>query len=88
MIPNNSIDTPPKTDVGIVAIIAIVLPENDKSIAIMAAPSITNTLYTRVIANTPMFSPYVVFGGPPISALINVPIPSPSNERCNPGLSR
>ena len=65
--------------------IAITFPKNEIMIAITAAPKMTYTLYTRVIANTPIFSPYVVFGGPPINALINVPNPSPNKERCKPG---
>ncbi len=36
-------------------------------IANTAEPMNKDTLYALVIASTPMFSPYVVFGGPPIS---------------------
>ena len=56
-------------------------------IANTAEPMNKYTLYALVIASTPMFSPYVVFGGPPISDAINVATPSPKIERCKPGFS-
>ena len=48
-------------------------------IANTAEPMNKYTLYALVIASTPMFSPYVVFGGPPISDAINVATPSPED---------
>ncbi len=81
MIPNSKIDTPPSTGGGIVPTKAISFPEKDSKAANTAAPPITHTLKTRVKTSTPIFSPYVVFGGPPIRDEISVPKPSPSNER-------
>ena len=59
--------------------------QNDSTNAMTAAPPITHTLYTFVIAITPMFSPYVVFGGPPHTAAHAVARPSPTSVRCKPG---
>ena len=39
------------------------------------------------MAKTPIFSPYVVFGGPPKQAAIIVAIPSPNIDRSKPGSS-
>jgi hypothetical protein len=57
-------------------------------IAITAAPPITQTLYTLVIAITPIFSPYVVLGGAPNKPATEVATPSPSMERCRPVLGK
>src|SRR5699024_3244468 len=70
---------------GIDWITADNLPENDKIIAKMAAAPMTNVEYTRVIANTPMFSPYVVFGVEPKKLDIIVDTPLPINDRSSPG---
>ena len=37
------------------------------------------------MASTAVFSPYVVFAGPPSKALAMVATPSPRTVRCNPG---
>ena len=50
-----------------------------------AAPPITYTLYTFVIAITPIFSPYVVVGTDPIKPEIIVEKLSANKERCKPG---
>src|SRR5690606_7895316 len=65
IIPNNSKEIPPITGSGIEDLRAANLPQKDKRIAITAAPPITQVEYTRVMARTPMFSPYVVFGVEP-----------------------
>ncbi|MNJ52242.1 hypothetical protein D3C77_475670 [compost metagenome] len=83
--PNSRRDTPPITGVGIYAIIAENLPENESRIAKIAAPPMTKIEYTRVSAMTPMFSPYVVFGVDPTKPDSTVDIPLPSRERCRPG---
>ncbi len=45
----------------------------------------THTLKQRVIASTPIFSPYVVFGVAPKKPDKMFARPSPSKERCKPG---
>ena len=45
------------TGTGTLRISAVSLPVKETTIAIIAAPPITQTLKTRVIAMTPMFSP-------------------------------
>ena len=85
MIPNNKILTPPITGTGIAWIKAAILPIKEKIIAKTAAPPITYTLNTRVMAKTPIFSPYVVFGVAPKKPERMLAIPSPNNERSSPG---
>ena len=85
IIPNSKIDTPPITGDGIVEIRAENLPTKLKISANTAAPPNTNTEKIRVIASTPMFSPYVVLGGPPKSDANIIAVPSAKIERCNPG---
>ena len=65
--------------------IAVNLPKKAKHIAIIAASPITQTDATFVIPTTEVFSPYVVFAGPPSIPATNVAIPSPSNVLSNPG---
>ena len=85
MIPNKRMDTPPITGTGIAWIRAATLPTKEIIIARTAAPPITHTLKQRVIASTPMFSPYVVFGVAPKKPDKIFARPSPSKERCKPG---
>ena len=64
---------------------AVNFPINPNKIAITAAPPTTYTEATRVIATTPVFSPYVVFAGPPSAAETNVANPSPKSVLSRPG---
>ena len=48
---------PPITATGMVEIADETFPMQEKTIASKAAPRITQTEYTRVIAMTPIFSP-------------------------------
>ena len=76
--PYSSKETPPNTGSGIVEIIAVNLPRKPKHIAIIAANTITQTDAILVIPTTDVFSPYVVFAGPPSIPATKVAIPSPS----------
>ena len=51
----------------------------------MAANPITQTEAIFVIPTTEVFSPYVVFAGPPSNPATIVAIPSPSKVLSNPG---
>ena len=55
------------------------------NIAIIAANPITHTDATLVIPTTLVFSPYVVFAGPPNNPATVVANPSPSYVFSNPG---
>ena len=55
--PNNKMQTPPITGVGIPWITAAIFPMKENRMAKMAAPPMTQVLYTPVMAMTPMFSP-------------------------------
>ena len=57
MIPKSRMQMPPMTWVGMVRMSAPTGGKKDITIAITAAPPITQTLNTRVMAMTPMFSP-------------------------------
>ena len=83
--PYNSIDTPPSTADGIDDIIAVSSPKNPNIIAIKAASPKTQTEATFVIPTTDVFSPYVVFAGPPIIPAANVARPSPIKVLSSPG---
>ena len=83
--PYRSNETPPRTAFGIVDTNAVNLLKNPKTIAVIAAKPITHTDATFVIPTTEVFSPYVVFAGPPINPAKNVAIPSPNNVLSNPG---
>ena len=62
---------------------------NAMHIEITAAPAITDTLYIPVTAITPIFSPYVVVGTPPINPDSIVEKLSANILLCSPGsLSR
>ena len=50
-----------------------------------AAPPMTHVEKTRVMARTPMFSPYVVFGVEPKKPEMIVERPLPKIERSRPG---
>ena len=63
--------------VGIVEIIAENLGMNESTIANTAAILITIGSYTFDNSYTPVFSPYVVFAGPPINPESDVASPSP-----------
>src|SRR5699024_372556 len=78
-------EIPPITGEGIEEISAANLPQNDKHIAMTAAMPMIHVEYTRVIASTPMFSPYVVFGVEPTKLDKIVEIPFPNRERSSPG---
>ena len=60
-------------------------PKNPKHIAKIAAKPITQTEATLVIPTTDVFSPYVVFAGPPNNPATKVAIPSPKRVLSNPG---
>ena len=64
---------------------AATLPTKEIIMANIAAPPITHTLKHRVIASTPMFSPYVVFGVAPKKPERMFAKPSPNKERSKPG---
>ena len=83
--PYSSNDTPPSTGLGIVETIAVNFPKKPNTIAIIAARPITHTEAIFVIPTTEVFSPYVVFAGPPIAPAINVAKPSPRRVLSNPG---
>src|SRR5699024_2765117 len=85
IIPNNSNEMPPITAGGMDDIIAANLPTNDRTIAITAAKPIIQVEYTLVIANTPIFSPYVVFGVEPNKLESIVETPFPASDRSRPG---
>src|SRR5699024_4605692 len=85
MIPNNSKEMPPITGEGMDEMSAANFPKKDKMIAMAAAIPIIHVEYTLVIASTPMFSPYVVFGVEPTKLEIMVAIPFPNKERSRPG---
>jgi virulence-associated protein VagC len=57
MIPKSRIEIPPITCTGMERIVAPTTGRNDITMAITAAPPMTQTLKTLVIAMTPMFSP-------------------------------
>ena len=78
-------ETPPKTAFGIVDTSAVNLLKNPNAIAIIAASPITQTDATFVIPTTDVFSPYVVFAGPPINPATKVAIPSPNKVLSKPG---
>ena len=59
---------------------AATLPTKEIIIARTAAPPITHTLKQRVIASTPIFSPYVVFGVAPKKPERIFARPSPSKD--------
>ena len=61
------------------------MPTKEIIIANIAAPPITQTLKHRVIASTPIFSPYVVFGVAPKKPERILARPSPNKERSKPG---
>src|SRR5699024_11955942 len=84
MIPNNSKEMPPMTGEGMDEMSAANLPQNDRNIAMIAANPMIHVEYTLVIANTPMFSPYVVFGVEPTKLDIIVEIPFQNMERSSP----
>src|SRR5699024_9146141 len=73
------------TGVGIEEISAAHFPQNDLILARPATPPIIQVEYTRVIASTPIFSPYVVLGVDPSKLEIIVDIPLPISERSRPG---
>ena len=77
--------TPPSTGVGIVCTNAVNFPKKPKTIAKQAAKAITPTDAFLVIPTTAVFSPYVVFDGPPKKPAANVAKPSPINVFSNPG---
>ena len=72
---------------GIEEITAVNLPKKPNTIAIIAASPITHTEATLVIPTTEVFSPYVVFAGPPINAATAVATPSPITVLSSPGSS-
>lgn len=74
-------------DAGIVEITAENFGTKDSNAANTAAIRITLGSYTRDSSYTPVFSPYVVFAGPPINPAKAVARPSPNRVRCNPGSS-
>ena len=74
-----------KANMKIEDITAVNLPKKPNTIAIIAASPITHTEATLVIPTTEVFSPYVVFAGPPINPAKNVATPSPNNVLSNPG---
>ncbi len=57
MIPKSRMQMPPITWVGMVRMSAPTGGTKDIAMAMTAAPPITHTLNTRVMAMTPMFSP-------------------------------
>jgi len=73
------------TWVGMLRMRAPMGGKKDMAMAMTAAPPMTQTLKTRVMAMTPMFSPYVVFGGPPSRPETAVATPSPASDRWSPG---
>src|SRR5690625_1977911 len=83
--PNKSNEMPPITAGRMDDIIAANLPTNDRTIAITAAKPIIQVEYTLVIANTPIFSPYVVFGVEPNKLESIVETPFPASDRSRPG---
>ena len=66
---------------------AVNFPKKPRTIAIIAASPITHTDATLVIPTTAVFSPYVVFAGPPIAPATNVARPSPIKVLSSPGSS-
>ena len=83
--PKSRMQTPPMTGTGMLLMMAANLPMNEIAMAMQAAPPITHTLKTFVIAITPIFSPYVVLGVAPTKPDNTLEMPSPSRERSNPG---
>ncbi len=70
---------------GIEPMSAATIGKNEIVQAKIAAIRITLGSYTLVSASTPVFSPYVVFAGPPKSEARVVARPSPMRVRCRPG---
>ena len=85
IIPYSMKDTPPIIADGIVEMTAANFGMKDSTIANTAARRTTIGSYTLESSNTPVFSPYVVFAGPPIAPANAVARPSPTNVRCRPG---
>ena len=72
---------------GIEPITAANFGEKLRMIAYTAAMRITLGSCTFDSSNTPVFSPYVVFAGPPMAPANAVASPSPIKVRCRPGSS-
>ena len=68
-----------------VLIRAVSFPIKEQIMDSTAAPPMTYTLYTLVMAITPIFSPYVVVGTEPIKPETMVEKLSANKERCRPG---
>lgn len=85
MTPKSSMETPPMTGVGMLWISAASLPRHESRMAKTAAPPMTQVEKTFVMASTPMFSPYVVFGVEPKKPEMMVERPLPKMERSRPG---
>ena len=80
-------DTPPIIEAGIEPMISATFGINPRTIAYTAASLITRGSCTRLSSSTPVFSPYVVFAGPPNKAESEVARPSPIKVRWSPGSS-
>ena len=85
MKPYKAIQTPPMTQLGIVAKKVENGATKAKTIAIKAVTKIVLIEALPEIATVPTDSPYVVFGQPPKKAPAIEPTPSPSNVLCKPG---
>ena len=88
MKPYSEIQTPPITQLGIVARNVTNGATKDASIAMIAVARIVTTEALPVIATQPTDSPYVVFGHPPKKAPTTEPTPSPRRVLWRPGSSR
>jgi len=79
--------TPPMMEDGIEPITAANFGEKLRMIAYTAAIRITLGSCTFDSSNTPVFSPYVVFAGPPMAPANAVASPSPIKVLWSPGSS-
>jgi len=77
IIPYSMKLTPPMIDAGSEPIHSATFGEKLRRIAYTAARRTTLGSYTRLSSRTPVFSPYVVFAGPPNAAANAVARPSP-----------